>query len=80
MLTTHEGKLVFSVEKTRFATGLDLIKCLKQILLLTYAPIFELPSKISTIRKDEPETKDLKQAGCPIIVFVALKNINNSSY
>ena len=46
MLRPHER------EKNRFVTALDLIKCLKQIkqqiLLLTYAPISELPSSIST--------------------------------
>ena len=42
MLRTHEGKYVFSVEKMRCVTALDLIR-----LLLTCADIFELPSNIS---------------------------------
>ena len=39
-------------EKVRFVTTLDLIKCLKQvgqILLLTCAPISDLPANKSTI-------------------------------
>ena len=50
-------KKVVSGKKIRVVTVLDLIKCLKQIkwqrLLLTYAPISELPSNISTVRELE---------------------------
>ena len=46
---THEGK------KIQFVTALDLIKCLTliklQILLLTCAPISELPSNINTVER-----------------------------
>ena len=51
MLRTHE--IGISEKKIRFVTALDLIKYLKQIkynrFLLTYAPISELPSNISTM-------------------------------
>ena len=47
MLRTHGGK------KIRFVIALDLIQCLKQIrqkrLILTSAPLSELPSDISTM-------------------------------
>ena len=54
MLRTYEGRKDFSREKkNRFATALALMKCLKQIksqrLLLTCAPIFWIPSNISSI-------------------------------
>ena len=47
-LRTCEGKQVFSEKTIHFVTGLDLIKCLKQIklrrLLLVCKLISELPS------------------------------------
>ena len=55
MLRRHEGKLVFSEEKIRWVTSLDLSKCFKQIkkqrLLLMCVSISELPSDISTMVK-----------------------------
>ena len=48
----YENMGVFLEKKNRFVTALDLIKCLNQmnsqILLLTCAPISELPSDIRT--------------------------------
>ena len=53
MLRTHEGIENFGFLKIRFVSGLDLIKCLKQIklqrLLIPCAPISELPSNISNM-------------------------------
>ena len=53
MVRTYEGNKVFSDKK--IGPALDLIKCLKQIkyqrLLLTCAPISELPSNMSTMRQ-----------------------------
>ena len=50
---THKGKYVFSNKKKRFVTAHALSKCLEQIkwqrLLLTSAPMSELPSNISTM-------------------------------
>ena len=47
-------------EKNRFVTALDLIKCIEQIkhpiLVLTYAPIFELPSYIITMLRPQRTT------------------------
>ena len=48
MLRVHKGKRFFFVTKIRFVTLIDLIECLKQILLISCAPISELPSSIST--------------------------------
>ena len=45
MLRTHEGKYYFSRQNIEFMT----IKCLKQKLLLTCAPLSELPSNVSTM-------------------------------
>ena len=53
MLRTCEENRTFSTEKNRFATALDLNKCIKQIKLpilrRTCAPFFEVPSNISTM-------------------------------
>ena len=50
MLRTHEGIYVFSVNRSRFVTALNLINCLKQMkwqrLLLTCKPISGVPSSI----------------------------------
>ena len=56
MLRMRERKYVFSDTNIRFVAALDLIKGLKQIkyerLLLTCAPISELPSNISAMDRD----------------------------
>ena len=56
MLDTHEGRLALPDKNIRFVTALDLINCVDQIkyqkLLLTCAPISELPSNTSTMRND----------------------------
>ena len=53
ILPTQQEKLSFLERNIRFVTALDIIKGLKQILLLrlllTCAPIYELPSIISTM-------------------------------
>ena len=55
MFRTREGKWAFSGKNTRFVTDPDLIRCLKYIkywrLLLTCAPISELPSDVRTMLK-----------------------------
>ena len=54
MLRTHEGK---------FATNIDIIKCLKQnkkqIFLITCAPISELPSTKNTMAESFKQYIDL---------------------
>ena len=54
MLSPNEGKFIFpEEEKNHFVTSFNIITCLKQIklqrMLLTCAPISELPSHISTM-------------------------------
>ena len=55
MMRTHEGKMVFSDEKIGVMTALELVKSLKQVkeqrLLLTCAPVYALPSYISTMTR-----------------------------
>ena len=53
MLRTHDEKYVFSGKNTLFVPDLELIKSLikvkKKRLLLTCAPIYEIPSNINTM-------------------------------
>ena len=51
MLRTHDGEEVFSDKNILFVTALELIKTGQQRLLLKCAPIYELPSNISTMVK-----------------------------
>ena len=74
-------KEIFLINIIVYHGTLDLIKCLKQIklqiLLLKYAPIFELPSNISTnawiVKNDIDRVKSLQNWS---FVDEALKNFS----